>query len=49
LQNQKGAFMLYFQPDLAEEGLLQMIYESGETVISFSDLNKKVLFNLPLK
>jgi hypothetical protein len=22
LQNQKGAFMLYFQPDLAEEGLL---------------------------
>jgi hypothetical protein len=41
--------MLFFQPDLAEEGLLQIIYEAGETLITFSDLNKKVLFNLPLK
>lgn len=41
--------MLFYQPEVAEEGLLEIIYESGETVVSFCDLNKKVLFNLPIK
>lgn len=44
-----GAYKLFYQPDLAEDGFLTVLYHDHQTLIRYVDLNTKILFNLSLK